>query len=66
MSKLCTCTKDKEMTCIVHPTDRAMKELIATQQARIEKLLALCRKYDVPYFEQLDTGLEGSSDERHT
>ena len=25
----CTCTKDKEMTCIVHPTERSLKERIA-------------------------------------
>ena len=31
----CTCATDKEATCIVHPTDRAMKELIADQQCKI-------------------------------
>ena len=25
----CTCTKDKEMNCIVHPTERSLKERIA-------------------------------------
>jgi len=25
----CTCTTDKEMTCIVHPTTRSLKEYIA-------------------------------------
>jgi len=24
----CTCTTDKEMTCIVHPTTRSLKEYI--------------------------------------
>lgn len=38
MSDQCTCITDKEMTCIVHPTVRDLKERIATQQARIEEL----------------------------
>ena len=25
----CTCTKDKEATCIVHPTTQSLKEYIA-------------------------------------
>lgn len=29
----CTCTTDKEATCIVHPTDRAMKDYIAKPEA---------------------------------
>ena len=27
----CTCLEDKEMTCIVHPTQRELKEYIARQ-----------------------------------
>jgi hypothetical protein len=41
----CTCTTDKEMTCIVHPTDRAMKELITKLEAEnttLRKLIAQC------------------------
>ena len=28
MSDQCTCTKDAEITCIVHPTERALKQRI--------------------------------------
>lgn len=45
MSDQCTCITDKEMTCIVHPTVRDLKERIATQQARIEALEAELEKY---------------------
>ena len=29
MTNQCTCITDKEMTCIVHPTTRSLKEYIA-------------------------------------
>ena len=32
ISTCCTCTTDKEITCIVHPTERALHELITDQQ----------------------------------
>ena len=38
MMELCTCIADKEMTCIVHPTERALKERIADQQQTIDQL----------------------------
>lgn len=34
----CTCTVDKEMTCIVHPTPRSMKERIAELEAENQRL----------------------------
>ena len=34
----CTCTTDKEVTCIVHPTTRSLKERIAELQAGNERL----------------------------
>lgn len=34
----CTCTTDKEMTCIVHPTQRALKEYIARQAEATREL----------------------------
>ena len=33
MSQQCTCTTDKEATCIVHPTTRSLKERIADCEA---------------------------------
>ena len=33
----CSCTKDKEVTCIVHPTPRSMKERIAELEAELTK-----------------------------
>ena len=40
----CTCTKDREVTCIVHPTERALHDYIAQQQARIEGLEAQLKR----------------------
>tara|TARA_R110002096_G_scaffold406245_1_gene604492 strand:- start:160 stop:420 length:261 start_codon:yes stop_codon:yes gene_type:complete len=37
----CTCIKDKEMTCIVHPTTRNLKDYIAEQAAEIKRLKAV-------------------------
>lgn len=34
---MCTCTKDKEITCIVHPTTRSLKERIAELEAALDK-----------------------------
>ena len=34
----CTCIADKEMTCIVHPTTRSLKDLIAQLEAENAKL----------------------------
>ena len=30
---LCTCTKDREATCIIHPTERSLKNHIAQLEA---------------------------------
>jgi len=38
MSNHCTCTVDGEVTCIVHPTQRSMKKLIAELTAEVERL----------------------------
>ena len=35
---MCTCTKDKEITCIVHPTKRSLKERIAELEAENQRL----------------------------
>ena len=37
MMELCTCIADKEMTCIVHPTERSLKERIADHQQTIDR-----------------------------
>ena len=34
----CTCTTDKEMTCIVHPTTRGLKEYIAELEQQLAAL----------------------------
>jgi len=34
----CTCIKDKEMTCIVHPTTRSLKDYSTEQAAEIKRL----------------------------
>ena len=34
----CTCTTDKEMTCIVHPTDKALRQRIAELEALADPL----------------------------
>lgn len=34
----CTCSKDKEATCIVHPTTRGLKEYIAELEAENKAL----------------------------
>lgn len=42
MSSQCTCAKDKEMTCIVHPTMRSLKIYIAeikAEKARLREAL---------------------------
>jgi len=39
MSSQCTCSKDKEITCIVHPTTRALKERIAELEGLINEML---------------------------
>lgn len=36
MDNQCTCTKDKEATCIVHPTTRSLKGLIVRLEAELE------------------------------
>lgn len=74
MMELCTCLTDKEMTCIVHPTERALKERIAEQQQtidllqeRIEELsdpgwkdyIALTRKWLEHYPPDIFTGVSG-------
>ena len=41
MSSQCTCTTDKEATCIVHPTTRSLKEHIAELEAEVERLREL-------------------------
>ena len=33
MTSQCTCATDKEMTCIVHPTTRSLKEYISHLEA---------------------------------
>lgn len=33
----CTCSTDKEVTCIVHPTDRSLKDRIQKLENRVEK-----------------------------
>ena len=38
MSSQCTCTTDKEATCIVHPTTRSLKEHIAELEAEVARL----------------------------
>ena len=32
----CTCTKDKEITCIVHPTIRSLKEYITYLEEQLD------------------------------
>lgn len=39
MSNQCTCTTDKEATCIVHPTTRSLKARIAELQAERKALM---------------------------
>ena len=34
----CTCTNDKEATCIVHPTTRSLKDYIAKLEAENKEL----------------------------
>jgi len=38
MSDQCTCTTDKEATCIVHPTTRSLKARIAELEAELDAL----------------------------
>ncbi len=38
MSSQCTCTTDKEATCIVHPTTRSLKEYIAQLEVAKKEL----------------------------
>ena len=60
MSSQCTCTTDKEATCIVHPTTRSLKEHIAELEAEVERLRELLGKaYErLQYFEMDCTQLE--------
>jgi predicted RNase H-like nuclease (RuvC/YqgF family) len=43
VNRLCTCTNDKEATCIVHPTTQSLKEYIAKLEA---ENAALKEKFD--------------------
>ena len=40
----CTCTTDKEMTCIVHPTDKALRQRIAELEAEKSHAWETCQK----------------------
>lgn len=35
----CTCTKDKEATCIVHPTIRSLKDCITALEQAVDAVL---------------------------
>ena len=37
MSSQCTCTTDKEATCIVHPTTRSLKERIEELEGELDR-----------------------------
>ena len=49
----CTCTKDKEITCIVHPTTRSLKECIAALDAE-NRVLREAAQNVVDYAEAID------------
>jgi hypothetical protein len=36
LTRHCTCASDKEITCIVHPTTRGLKEYIAYLEEKLE------------------------------
>ena len=42
----CTCTKDSQITCIVHPTEMALKARIAELEAVAEAAVDLQSLYD--------------------
>lgn len=44
MTNQCTCTIDKEATCIVHPTTRSLKERIQQLEAALRKRSGLSRE----------------------
>jgi hypothetical protein len=35
----CTCTTDKEITCIVHPTEKSLRERIAKLEEAAQKVV---------------------------
>jgi hypothetical protein len=37
----CTCTKDAQITCVVHPTEQALKARIAELEAVAEAAMAM-------------------------
>jgi len=55
MSNQCTCTTDKEATCIVHPTTRSLKERIAqlVNEAESQDAVAKYRGEEIDKMESM-------------
>jgi hypothetical protein len=64
----CTCTTDKEATCIVHPTTRSLKEYIAHLEAIRDAAENVITNTSALFSEhrELITLLDGESDEQNS
>ena len=58
----CTCSKDAQITCIVHPTEVSLKQRIAELEAELEVYKDLERRYVAARYEYMNENLRLSLD----